>query len=144
MSDREKMVMRLNDGSLLKGYLKDFAPTQADVIVEEAEGAKTRPVRIEEVKAVFFVRSFEGDNTYREKKAYGISKPKGQKVLIKFRDNEFLVGFLDGDVPWDKGFFLSRQDRGVKGFYILPVDEDANNIRVFVVTSSVIDVTVVP
>jgi hypothetical protein len=64
-------------------------------------------------------------------------------VFVKFRDGESLLGFLEGDFPWEKGFFLSRQDKGLKGFFLLPVDEDANNIKVFVVSSSVVDVTVV-
>jgi len=47
-------------------------------------------------------------------------------------------------VPWERGFFLSKKDSDLKGFFLLPVDEDTNNIKVFVVASSVDDVTVVP
>lgn len=147
MNNREKTVMRFIDGRLLRGYLKSFAPDLNEVHLEEAETDRIYPVRIEDVKAIFFVRSFEGDRTYKEKKAYGVSRPKGQKVLVKFRDGEFLVGFLEGNVPWKKGFFLSnlsKPDKGLKGFFLLPVDADANNIKVFVVSSSVVDVTVVP
>jgi len=54
------------------------------------------------------------------------------------------VGFLEGDVPWEKGFFLSKRGSNRKGFFLLPVDEDTNNIKVFVVSSSVDAVTVVP
>jgi hypothetical protein len=143
MDDREKTVLRFSDGRLLKGYLKGFAPDLDEVRLEEAVTKRIWPVPMEEMKAIFFVRSFEGDRTYREKKAYGVSKSKGQKVFVKFRDGESLLGFLEGDLPWEKGFFLSRQDRGLKGFFLLPVDEDANNIKVFVVSSSVVDVTVV-
>jgi hypothetical protein len=143
MNDREKTVLRFNDGRLLKGYLKGFAPDLDEVRLEEAVTNRIWPVPMEEMKAIFFVRSFEGDRAYKEKKAYGVSKSKGQKVFVKFRDGESLLGFLEGDLPWDKGFFLSRQDKGLKGFFLLPVDEEANNIKVFVVSSSVVDVTVV-
>jgi Family of unknown function (DUF6982) len=144
MNDSEKTVLRFRDGRLLRGYLKGFAPDLDEVHLEEVETDRIYPVRVEEVKAIFFVRSFEGDRTHKEKKAYGASKPKGQRVFVKFRDGESLVGFLEGDVPWEKGFFLSRLDRGLKGFFLLPVDEDTNNMKVFVIATSVEDVTVVP
>ena len=143
MGDSEKVVVRLNAGGLLKGYLKDFSPTEPELSLEDARSSKTLPVRLNDVKAVFFVRSFEGDNEYRERKSYGVSPAKGQRIFVKFADGESLVGFLEGEVPWEKGFFLSKQ-RDQKGFYLLPADEDANNLKVFVVASSVVDVTVVP
>jgi hypothetical protein len=39
-----------------------------------------------------------------ERKAFGIRKNPGKKVFIKFSDYETLVGFIEGEVPWDKGF----------------------------------------
>ncbi len=144
MKSREKTVLRFNDGRLLRGYLEGFSPDRSEFKLEESATRRTHPVRLKDVKAVFFVRSFEGDSSYKEKKTYGVSKPKGHRAFIRFKDGESLVGFLEGDVPWDKGFFLSRQDKGPKGFFLLPVDEDANNKKVFVVASSVEDVTVVP
>ncbi len=143
MGVSEKVVVRLNDGSLLKGYLRDFSPALPELSFEEAGTAVTKPVKLEDVKAVFFVKSFEGDRGYRDKKSYGYAPVKGQRVFVKFNDGESLVGFLEGEVPWERGFFLSRQ-RSLKGFYLLPADEDTNNTKVFVVASSVGDVTVVP
>lgn len=143
MEHTEKVVVRLNDGGVLKGYLRDFSPELPELSLEEVAAEGKAQVRLEDVKAVFFVKSFEGDHEYREKKSYGPARSKGQRVFVKFSDGESLVGFLEGDVPWDKGFFLSRQ-RESKGFYLLPADEDTNNTRVFVVASSVDDVTVMP
>jgi hypothetical protein len=74
MNDTEKTVLRFNDGRLLKGYLKGFAPDLDEVRLKEAVTNRIWPVRMEEMKAIFFVRSFEGDRTYKEKKAYGVSK----------------------------------------------------------------------
>jgi hypothetical protein len=140
----ERSVVRLNDGSLLKGYLKDFSSEMETVVLREAETGKIHTLRIEDLKAVFFVKSFEGDDDYKEKKSYGIRKPTGNRVFVKFKDGERLVGFVDGKVPWQKGFFLSRKDSDGKGFFLLPVDKDTNNIKIFVISSSVDDVTVVP
>jgi hypothetical protein len=142
--DMEKTVTRLNNGNLLKGYMRDFSPNRNELTVEETGAARQRLVKIEDVKAVFFVKSFEGDHEYRERKSYGIAKIKGQRVFVKFRDGESMVGFLEGEVPWERGFFLSKQDSDLKGFFLLPVDEDTNNIKVFVVASSIDEVTVVP
>jgi hypothetical protein len=106
--------------------------------------SETHRVDVSMMKAIFFVRSFEGDRQHREKKTFGVTKARGNRVYIKFRDGESLVGFLEGDVPWEKGFFLSKAVGDGKGFFLLPVDEDANNRKVFVIASSIADVTVVP
>ena len=140
----EKTVTRLNNGNLLKGYMRDFSPNRNELTVEEKGTARQHLVKIEDLKAVFFVKSFEGNHEYRERKSYGIAKIKGQRVFVKFRDGESMVGFLEGEVPWERGFFLSKQDSDLKGFFLLPVDEDTNNIKVFVVASSIDEVTVVP
>jgi hypothetical protein len=144
MENREKAVIRFSGGGLLKGYLLDFSPYISEIAVEETETAEVRKIGIEDIKAVFFVKSFEGDHEYREKKAYGTTRVKGNRVIVRFNDGESMVGFLEGDFPWEHGFFLSRQDSGMKGFFLLPVDEDANNTKVFVLASSVKAVTVVP
>jgi small nuclear ribonucleoprotein (snRNP)-like protein len=144
MNKRERVVLRLSDGSVLKGYLNGFSPRADEVVLADAVTSETHHVDIAKMKAIFFVRSFEGDENHREKKAYGITKTRGNRVYIKFKDGESLVGFLEGEVPWEKGFFLSGSGGDGKGFFLLPVDEDANNRKVFVVASSVADVTVVP
>jgi len=144
MGDQGMSVVRFNDGSILKGYLRDFSPDTEEVVLREVETGEVHTLRVNDMKAVFFVKSFEGDLDYREKKSYGIRKQTGNRVFVKFKDGERLVGFLDGKVPWEKGFFLSSRGTEGKGFFLLPVDEDTNNIKVFVISSSVDDVTVVP
>ncbi len=140
----ERSVVRLNDGSLLKGYLKDFSPDRETIILRDAETDEIHTLKTDQMKAVFFVRSFVGNYDYKDKKLYGVRKPTGNRVFVKFKDGERLVGFVEGKVPWEKGFFLSKKENEGKGFFLLPADEDTNNIKVFVVSSSVDDVTVVP
>ena len=97
------------------------------------------------LKAIFFVRTFEGNRQYSEKKSYGIRKPRGRRTFIKFIDGEDMVGFLEGDLPWEKGFFLNRNTiNNLRGFFLLPADEGSNNMRVFIFAHAVRDVTVVP
>ncbi len=99
-------------------------------------------VAVADLKALFFIKSFEGNKTYREKKAFGASTRDGHKVYVKFNDQESLVGFVEGEIPWDKGFFVSRDGGKTKGFFLVPVDRDSNNMKVFVVGTSIEDVTI--
>src|SRR5271169_6287837 len=126
----EKSVVRLNDGSLLRGYLKDFSPDSETVFLRDAETDEVHTLRTGDMKAVFFVKSFEGDIDYKDRKSYGNRKPTGNRVFVKFKDGERLVGFVDGKVPWEKGFFLSKRENEGRGFFLLPADEDTNNIKV--------------
>ncbi len=141
---KDRAVLRFLNGKILKGYLKDFSPDLTEISFEDVESGETVMVNPVEVKAIFFVRSFDGDRELKEKKSYGIRKPAGKKVFIKFKDNESLVGFLEGEIPWEKGFFLSKQDKNKKGFFLVPADMNSNNIKIYIVVSSVMDVTVVP
>ena len=141
----EKVVARFNDGKVLKGYLKDFSINKEVVILQEAEKKKKHTISIEDIKAIFFVKSFEGDSEYRERKAYGIRKSTGRKIYVKFKDGESMIGFIEGELPWKKGFFMrSKQDEEKKGFFMIPTDSDSNNIKIFIIGSSVRDITSMP
>jgi len=106
---KDRAVLRFLNGKILKGYLKDFSPDLTEISFEDVESGETVMVNPVEVKAIFFVRSFDGDRELKEKKSYGIRKPAGKKVFIKFKDNESLVGFLEGEIPWEKGFSFQNR-----------------------------------
>jgi hypothetical protein len=145
MTEDELAVLRFLDGRVLKGHISRFSEEEAEVTLREAETGGVSTVNVDSLKAIFFVRSLEGNRKYNERKSFGIRRPRGRRTFIRFNDGEDMVGFLEGDVPWDKGFFLSKQNmKKLKGFYLLPADEGSNNIRVFIFTSAVRDVTVVP
>jgi len=144
MHENDKAVLRFNDGKILKGYITEFAPDSEEVALKEAGTDAVLSVGIHQLKAIFFVKSFDGDSRYREKKSFSSTIPKGNRIFIKFKDKEDMVGFLEGRLPWKKGFFLSSQENTNKGFFLLPADEDSNNIKAFVITTSVMDVAVIP
>ncbi|NJD57410.1 MAG: hypothetical protein FIA94_13545 [Nitrospirae bacterium] len=144
MAYGEKIVLRFLDGTILKGYLEGFSEEASIVTVRAAAMDRAVEVDVDNLKAIFFVKTFEGNSRYNEKKSYGIRKPQGNRTYVKFNDGEDMVGFITGEVPWDKGFFLSGHKGKVKGFYLLPTDKGSNNIRVFVYTSAIRDITVVP
>ena len=51
------------------------------------------------------------------------------------------MGNMEGEIPWEKGFFLESMKE--KAFTIVPVDEDSNNTRIMVITTSVQDVAMI-
>lgn len=138
--DKEKVVLHFTDGKTLRGYLKSINPGSEIISIETKEGEKK--VNLSDLKAIYFVKTFKGARTYQEKKLYGLTRAKGKRILVKFKDGEFLTGFLEGSIPWKKGFFLDHPDPSLKGFFILPTDEGSNNIKIFVINSSVEEVIV--
>ncbi len=142
MGGEERVVARFNDGRVVKGFTKDLGAETDVVVLTEAESGKEHRIPFADLKALFFIKSFEGDRDYHERKTFGISANEGRKVFIRFKDGESLVGFVDGDIPWGKGFFLTSEGSRAKGFFLIPVDRDSNNEKVFVVGNSVQDVTI--
>lgn len=142
--NNEKAILRFIDGTILKGHIRDFSEKSEELILQELGSDVVRVLQNDILKAIFFVRSFEGNRHYKENKSYGRRKPHGHRTFIRFIDGEDMVGFLEGDVPWDKGFFLNRSTiNNLKGFFLLPADEGSNNIRIFIFAHAVEDVTVV-
>lgn len=143
MTEGEMVVVRFRDGKLMKGYLRGFS-IESDMIsfVGQNTGDALQ-VSVDELKAVFFVKNFDGFHKYVEKKAFGTRKLRGCKVFVKFLDNEVLVGIIEGDLPWDKGFSLTKLGKKTKGFFLTPVDGDSNNEKVFVLGSAIQDISII-
>jgi hypothetical protein len=122
-----KIVVRYLDGRLLKGYTNDLPGTKTYfhfASTPHAPQAARISVPIRQVKAVFFVRDFEGSAEYIESKDFG-EKASGRRVAVTFLDDEVLIGTTlnyrpDGD-----------------GFFVVPADPKSNNERVFVVSHAV-------
>lgn len=145
MAEGDKAVLRFLDGSVLKGHLTAFSEEAAVITLCEADNDTVHTVNADILKAIFFVKTFEGKKEHHDKKSYVARKPGYRRTFIKFNDGEDMVGFLEGEVPWEKSFFLSKKKiQHLKGFYLLPADGSSNNNRVFVFTGAVRDVTVVP
>lgn len=139
--ERQRVVFRFRDGRVLKGFMDDFSTSASTLSIADAEG-QVADVGVSELKAVFFVKDFAGDSSYKDRKLYGLtSGPRGRKVLVRFFDAEILLGYMEDDIPWPEGFFLSKPNVGVTGFFIYPTDAEGNNLKVYVINSSVEDVT---
>ena len=142
MDNEEMVVARYKDGRLLKGYVRNFRIDSDVILLREPQTQEERSVSIDQLKAVFFVKTFTGYSKYVERKSFGIRTSPGRKVFVKFKDDESLLGYIVGDVPWDKGFSLVKLGNNAKGFFLTPVDSDSNNSKVFVVGSAIKDITI--
>lgn len=138
--DGQKVILRFLDGKMLKGFVKDFSVGEGAVFIED-ESSNAQKIRLKDLKAIFFVRKFEGDKGRREKKSFSGSKSSARRLFVRFKDGESMTGYLEGDAPWRTGFFLESVRE--TGFFMVPTDEESNNVRIFVVTSAVRDVAMI-
>jgi len=135
--DNQKVILRFLDGRIIKGYIGEISLLSNHVSVAD-ESLNEQDIQLNELKAIFYVKSFEGNKHCSEKKFFTKTSQKGSKILVRFKDGERLTGYLEGDVPWQRGFFLESRKGG---FFIIPSDDQTNNIKVFVVSTSVTNVT---
>jgi hypothetical protein len=127
----QQVVARYRSGRAVKGSTSDFKPHRETFTIEESlPGASSRlvEVRLEELKAVYFVHSLEGDRNYSERKLQLPKNKIGKPLLVTFRDGEAL-----------RGTSIGAGLRG-NGFYLFPADPRSNNKRIFVIRSAVKDV----
>ncbi len=124
------VVVRYLDGRVIKGTTFDFSPTKPVFHIQQAGGEGVSEVDIKDLKAVFFVKDLEGKPDYAERKVIPEEpkRGKGVPIAVLFKDGELLAGYTLGYNP------------GGQGFFVIPLDPDSNNIRIYVVRSSVDDV----
>jgi hypothetical protein len=125
-----KLVVRYLDGYVVKGFTLDFSSTKDSFHINPVDDRGTTiEVRLNQIKAVFFVKDFAGQSKYDERKEYDPDqKILGKKMQVLFKDGEVLVGVAEVYMPNRKGFFL------------FPADPGSNAEKVFVVNSAVTEV----
>jgi hypothetical protein len=127
--DPSKIVARYRNGKTLKGTTQNFFPNKPVFHVKRLEGAGPEDlveVKVEDLKAVFFVRDFTGNPRHVERKKLAPGeRAQGRLMEVTCKDSEVFVGTTTGYDPNRPGFFL------------FPLDPSANNARVFILTSAV-------
>ena len=128
-----KIVVHMKDGKILKGVTQDFLPSRESLHLLPAEGGGV-PVRIrlEDMKALFYVKDYVGNRDFVARRQFDEAKRAGRKAILTFADGETMWGTLGEGRDNDPGFFF------------FPVDEEDNNIRIFVVRSSLREMRLVP
>src|SRR5262245_44622819 len=130
----DKVVAHYKDGRIVKGHTRDFSPGRDSFTLHPYVGVTgPLPVFLDELKAVFHVRTFEGnrDHPPSRGKVGMVEEPRfsqvmenGRRVALQFNDGERLWGYAEMDDPPERGFFF------------FPTDPGDNNLRVYVVRSS--------
>ena len=130
---QNKIVIHYQDGRLVKGITNDFFPNKDSfhlVPADATPGTTPLDVHVPELKAVFFVRNFDGNSRYDDIKEFDPAKNLiGRKLKVAFKDGELMVGVTNGYEPSRPGFFLS------------PADTKSNIERCFVVTKATREVS---
>jgi hypothetical protein len=123
----QKIVVRYTDGKIMKGYTQDFHSTKPQFSLWpsiNATPSEQAVIRLAALKAVFFVRDFNGNAGYNERKIFG-ERGAGRRIEVTFADGEVVLGTTLNYRPDGQGFFVN------------PVDPAANNTRIFVVSATV-------
>lgn len=140
-TEKHRVVVNLLDGTVVKGYLETTVPTDLATLLENpsrkfptqlnlSRADDSRPVNIDlsKAKAVFFVKSFDGDKVKNPVRFYGNGPAvHGIWVEVRFKDGEVVEGVIHNSLHHlvEEGFLLS------------PSDPDGNNEVIYVLKSSI-------
>jgi hypothetical protein len=133
IKEHVKVVVHFIDDILVKGYVNDFNANRPSFhLFESITGSSlNQPILLvmKEIKAVFFVKTFEGNKGYLERKEFiEDDRVLGRRVEVTFIDGEVIRG---STVDYDP--LLS-------GFFLIPADPNSNNIQIFVVSNAVMKI----
>jgi hypothetical protein len=122
-----RAVVAYRNGKRLKGHLLNFSPLKDRFRLFSGEPGKQQPgidVSFVELKAIFFVKDFEGDASHIETST--AEPPKNRrKLVVTFGDGEELMGTTEAYNAQKLGFFM------------YPLDVKSNNLRIFVINKNV-------
>jgi len=118
----QKVVAHFIDHTIVKGTSADVDPKRPLCHVQTADRGMVE-VDLRQVKALFFVKDLNGQPAYDEvhEAAEGDQRLRGtRRVQLTFSDGEELGGLMNRFPPVGPFFF------------VLPLDQRSNNIRILV------------
>jgi hypothetical protein len=129
-----KVVARYLDGHLVKGTTLDAGVNRPCCHVRPDDGPQVL-VQYKDLKALFFVRSLDGDPTHNEAMDPDPTDPRARGatlVSLRFYDGERVVGMTMRYPQRDQFFFLT------------PVGARSNNIRMLVNSAALVSLEQLP
>lgn len=130
MLKKEAVVLRYLNGDMEKCFIKPYISFSVKVIQVIKEDGTVRTIPIKDLKAIFFVREFDGKGhkagSWIDEDPEGLKV--GKKVVVTFKDGEKIKGKVLGD--FEKG----------EGFYLYPIEKNTNNLKIFIVRSSILEI----
>jgi hypothetical protein len=134
VKEHVKVVVHFIDDILVKGYVNDFNSNRPSFHLYDGITASSLNQSIlldmKEIKAVFFVKTFEGNKGYGERNEFiEDDRILGRRVEVTFIDGEVIRG---STVDYDPLLL---------GFFLIPVDPNSNNVQIFVVLNAVMKIS---
>lgn len=123
-----KIIARYIDGRVIKGMTHDFWPNKLAFHISPVAGGPSTQIVLSQLKAIFVVKSFEGNANRAEDPALPPPGFVGKKLQVTFNDGETVSGST------------MDYNRSAPGFFLFPFDPNSNNQRIFVINSAVRDV----
>ncbi len=134
-----KLVAHFKDGQIRKGFSRDFNPAVESfhLVRREGEIASSEAIRLEDLKALFHVKTWGREDRHRgvvpQFPQTATPSPSGDtpgmiKTVLEFYDGEKIF------------CYSADYDPARSGFYALPADPADNNQKIFVVSSSLINI----
>jgi Family of unknown function (DUF6982) len=149
---RLKVVAHLSNGELLKGYFDQSVERDLESLIRQrkltfpveipirpAESDKIVAVPRDSLKALFFVKTFEGRKDYKEVKFFQAHPPiEGLWVQVTFKDGEVTEGVLYNSLHYivEPGFFLKPPDPQSNNEFVYVLKGSLTEFRVLGVRSS--------
>ena len=122
----QKIVVHMRDGSIHKGVTHDFRSKQPTFHLLPAEGGGV-PMRVtvDGMKALFWVKDYVGNREFVARRDFDpAGRGEGRRAVLTFLDGETIWGSVTEDDPSSPGFFF------------VPSDDRDNNIRIFIIRTS--------
>ena len=133
--EENKIVVHYLGGKLTKGYIPEFNHNRDSFHVYPSPDMVQDGDLIyqDQLKALFFVKTFEGNPGYEDPifSEEEVKKLVGMKLKVQFKDGETLYATTFGYSPARKGFF------------VYPIDKNCNNNKVYVITASTSSVEII-
>ena len=115
-----RVVIHTADGQVRRGTVTDVALESGEVLLVPQGGHAAEPVRVDQIKAIFFMLA-QGQPP---------AEPEGKKVRVTFRDGRQVAGYSADYAPECPGFFM------------VPADTRTHTARIWVYRSAVRQVSV--
>ena len=123
-----RAVVAYRDGRRLKGYILNFSALKDKFRLFSGEPGKQQTsvdVALNDLKAIFFVKDFEGDASYIETNKADPPKHRRKLTVTPSATGEELPGTTEA------------YNKEKLGFFMFPLDEKSNNLRIFVINKNV-------
>jgi hypothetical protein len=138
---RQKVVIRKQDGTLIRGYYCSDAPADLSLIAGSSQSQFHKmqgtcvseagtPLEVDwsQVKAVFFVATFEGDRDFEAVRFFTSGQVQTIWVEIVFTDGEIIEGCIRNSLHHLK----------YDGFFLRPSTPGSNNLLIYVNKAAIV------